>query len=311
MDDVVDASVDEYEYGEDWTASCRPGGTVPLLPDGESDSNEAWGLNNVGDNFDRRMTIDYGLYYSVNTATIASAYDSDLCAIDETMDKMGIKFARGRGENEENFDVDFVGTPSALLGTAELSPMTIASAYATFANDGVRCEPRALLSITDQNGEEYSVPGENCDEVIDRDVVAQVNDTLINIAEYQAADGNPPFPMLGKTGTASYSTHTYFAGSTKGLTTVAFVGRPDDNQPQINPTINNVTYSDGFYGSSLAMPTWYDYMTEVAGNYDTGDFRSSSDSPFDNRRDYRYNSGDATGPGSSNNSNNDDDDDDD
>lgn len=298
MDDVVDASVTEYEYGENWTASCMPGGSVPLLPDGEDDASDAWEPANVGD-FERPMTIDYGLYNSVNTATVATAYEMDLCAINDTIDRLGITYAQERPapgeEGETSGDIDFAGTPAAVLGAAEISPLTLATAYATFANDGVRCEPRAILEVTDAQGNQYSVPETDCEQVIDPDVVAQVNDTMINIAERNAASDNPPFPMAGKTGTSGGSTNTWFLGSTEGVTTAAHVGRTDDNRAQINATINNIQYSDGFYGSSLAMPMWHDYMTAIAGSYSTGDFREAENSPWDNRRADRYGADDATG----------------
>ncbi len=308
MDDVVDASVDEYEYHEEWTASCMPGGTVPLLPDGEGDESEAWTLENVGDNMNRRMTIDYGLYYSINTATAATAHDMDLCAIDDILDRLEIKRAK---EFNGTFDVNLASTPAAMLGAAEISPLTLARAYGAFANDGVICQPRALLEVTDQQGTEYDLPEEDCEERVDPDVIAQVNDTLVNIAERPLGDspftpGNPPFPMLGKTGTAAGSSNTWFAGSTEGMTSVAHIGRTDGNARQLTPTINGVTYEDGFYGSSLAQPMWYDYMVEVAEAYPTGDFRESSNSPFSDRRDYRYSS---PIPGSSSDNGDSDDDD--
>ncbi|MGO1522825.1 MAG: transglycosylase domain-containing protein [Nesterenkonia sp.] len=285
MDDYVDASVEEYDYGEEWEASCMPGGTVPLRPDGESDTSDTWGIENVGD-LSRRMTVDNGLYYSANTATVATAREMDLCAIDDVLDRLDIKRA---AEVNDSFDVNLASTPAAMLGAAELSPMTLASAYGAFANDGQLCEPRAFLEITDAQGNEYPVPETDCEEVVDPEVVAQVNDTLINAAERPLIStpfppDDPPFPMLGKTGTAAGSSNTWFAGATEGMASVTHIGQVAGNDRQLSPTINGVTYDDGFYGSSLAQPVWYEYMMGVADDFATGDFATASDSPFDDRR---------------------------
>lgn len=287
MDDVIDAGQTEYDYGESWEASCMPGGQVQLLADGEGDSSSSWVLDNVADDMERQMTIDYGLFHSVNTATVATANEMDLCAITDVTERLDIRSA-GEGE------LLTPNTPSFVLGAIELSPMTLATAYATFANDGIRCEGRALTEVTDAQGNEYPVPETNCEQVIDDDVVAQVNDTLVNIAEEQMGDGDPVFPMAGKTGTSNEGSNTWFVGSTAGMTTAAQVGRFEDIQSLWGSTING-EYHDEFYGSTLAGPMWYDYMSTAAADYSTDDFPEAENSPFDDRRAYRYGAADATG----------------
>ena len=39
--------------------------------------------------------------------------------------------------------------PSFTLGTAEVSPLSVAEAYATFASGGIHCDPIIVESITD------------------------------------------------------------------------------------------------------------------------------------------------------------------
>ena len=99
-----------------------------------------------------------------------------------------------------------------------------------------------------------------------------------------------------------------FAGSSKGLTSVAQVGSFEGNTPLNNKRIGDFGPVEWVYGSSIAQPMWYQYMEEVGRNYDTGDFRESPNSEFNNRRESYPRSGALPGGrngGSSNNSNND------
>lgn len=287
MDDVVDASTTDYDYGESWEASCMPGGEIELLPDGDADESDSWSITNSITGMTQDMILDYGLFHSVNTATVATANDMDLCAITDLTERLDIRFA-------SSGNLLTPDTPAFVLGGIELSPMTLASAYATFANEGVRCEERALLEITDAQGNEYPVPETDCEEVIDAEIAAEVNDSMINIAEQGAANGNPAFPMAGKTGTSNTGSNTWFLGSTEGMTTAAHVGRWEDIGSLWGSTVNG-QYYDEFFGSTLAAPMWNDYMNAAAGGYPTGDFPETENSPFDDRRSSRYGSSDATG----------------
>lgn len=309
MDDTVDASQTEYPYGERWEASCMEGGSVTLLQ-GEGDDPDHYSVSNVIDNTERRMSVDWGLFHSINTATMATANDMDLCAITDLTDRLGIE-GQSAGIELGPLRPD---TPSFVLGAASITPLVMNRAYAAFANDGTICTPRSILSVTDTQGNEYDVPETDCEEVVDPDVVAQVNDTLINIAEQNLyvsqRDGDAPFPMAGKTGTNHNVSGMSFQGYTEGVATSAFVTRIDDN----NRMWAEGNVPDDDYASTVAFPLWYDYMREVAPSRDTGDFREADDSPFDERRSGyggRYSMSELGGGGSSNSSDDDDDDDDD
>jgi len=287
MDDVIDASETDYEQNSTWEASCLPGGEFELGVTAEGGDDDVWELSNVAEDMEREMTVDYGLYHSVNTATVATAYEMDLCAITDLTERLQIRSAStGEMLSPER--------PSFVLGAIELSPMTLASAYATFANDGQRCEPRAISEVTDPAGTRYEVPARDCTQVLDADMAAEVNDTLINIAEDQLAGGSPSFPIAGKTGTSGEASNTWFLGSTPSVTTAAHVGRTADTQTLRGSTINGQRYED-FYGSTLAGPMWFDYMSATWAGEASADFSESAGSPFEDRRSARYGPDQATG----------------
>ncbi len=280
MDDVVDASTDEYEQGHRFEASCREGGSVRLLDDG------GWNITNVIEELDDEdTTVDFGLYYSLNTATAATAADMDLCAINDLIERSGLNLP-----GDQDGYPDFTETISAIIGGVEMSPMTLAEGYTAFAQDGERCDNRAILSVTDAQGNEYPGQDVSCHQAFDGEVAAQVNDTLVNNAE-DIPDGEAPFPMLGKTGTSNNGTNTWFAYSTEGLTTVSHVGTWASQSEQdilFDETFGGTFYEEQLYGGDLAAPMWYDYMSSVASAYPTGDFSEARNSPFDERRENRY-----------------------
>ncbi|MDS2171139.1 MULTISPECIES: transglycosylase domain-containing protein [unclassified Nesterenkonia] len=268
MGDKIDASVDEYPALESWEASC--------LDNGIARNTDRWPINNAIRDMKREMTVDYGLYWSINTATVATAHELDLCDITGLMNRVGYHSARdGSGLDPSH--------PSFVLGAQEVSPLTQASAFATLANDGEYCRPRAIAEVTDTNGNTYETPEADCEQVIDEEVVAQLNETLIRIAEDRTADGDPQFPMAGKTGTNNFESSTWFIGFSRGLSTASWVGNPNgvgEDYSLNGETIGGVFFDD-VWGSIIAGPMWLDYMNQVAPNYSTDEFPEPEDSPWD------------------------------
>lgn len=267
MTDTVDASKDQWDQGDEWTASCQDGGSVEI-PD-----EEGWSVNNAIEDMKREMTADFGLYWSINTATTAVAEETDLCEITDVLSRVGYVQA---DNGKEISPAD----PSFVLGSEEVSPLTQASAFAALANDGEYCAPRALEEVTDAEGKEYDIPEANCEQAIDSDVVAELNETLIPIAEERTAEGDPEFPMAGKTGTDNFESSTWFNGYTTGLSTSAWAGRYTDLESLRGSTIGG-EYYENLWGSELAGPMWLDYMNQVAPDYSTDEFTTPDDSPHD------------------------------
>ena len=267
MTDTVDASKDQWDQGDEWTASCQDGGSVQM-PD-----EDGWSVNNAIEDMKREMTADFGLYWSINTATTAAAEETDLCEITDVLSRVGYVQA---DNGKEISPAD----PSFVLGSEEVSPLTQASAFAALANDGEYCAPRALEEVTDAQGKEYDIPEANCEQAIDSDVVAELNETLIPIAEERTAEGDPEFPMAGKTGTDNFESSTWFNGYTTGLSTSAWAGRYTDLESLRGSTIGG-EYYENLWGSELAGPMWLNYMNEVAPDYSTDEFTTPDDSPHD------------------------------
>src|SRR5699024_10700514 len=72
MRGTVDARRDNYTNAS-FPAYCLPGGVARATG--------KWEVNNAIGNMKKQMRMDYGLFWSINTATVAAAYNTDLCAI--------------------------------------------------------------------------------------------------------------------------------------------------------------------------------------------------------------------------------------
>lgn len=258
MRDTLDASRNNYD-GATFPAYCLDGGQAKIGSDG-------WRPRNAIADMYKPMRMDYGLFWSINTATIAAAYETDLCSITDITTAAGITGA----ETGEPIDPQH---PSFVLGAQEVSPLTMAGAYSTLGSGGTYCEPRAIESIVDATGEEYSVPPVQCDPgALNPENIRELNNTLTAIADERIAEGELDFPIAGKTGTNNQSTSTWFVGYTSELSTASWMGR----YTNINETLEGSTiggqYYEDVWGSLIAGPMWVDYM-EVAGpKYETEEF---------------------------------------
>src|SRR5690606_955746 len=105
----------------------------------------------------------------------------------------------------------------AYAGTDEVSPLTMAAAYAGFAGKGVVCSPIPIDSITTVNGEEVPFTKSTCNQAIDPHVAAGV----VYALEYNVTNGIGGHarswhgvPHFAKTGTTDdYWDHWTIGGS--------------------------------------------------------------------------------------------------
>src|SRR5690606_17764485 len=84
------------------------------------------------------VTLRDGLVRSKNVVTVRIA------------NEVGID--RVVGMAEELLGMDIPTNPSVVLGTAEVTPLTLTTAYATFATLGRRPEPRLVTRVEDRFG---------------------------------------------------------------------------------------------------------------------------------------------------------------
>ena len=204
------------------------------------------------------MTVQDATRNSVNSGYVEMAAQLDLCAIFDGATQLGIR--QGNGE-------PVPVNPSGILGTDSVPPMAMAAAFATFAADGVYCEPVAITSVLTRAGVELTVPPANCAAVLEPHIAAAMNYALSQVwtGTGRPIGALPGRVSAGKTGTTSENEHTWFVGYTPELATAVWVGFPDSMTPVQRITING-QYFRNVYGSSIAGPTWKRFMTRALEN---------------------------------------------
>ncbi|WP_354182895.1 transglycosylase domain-containing protein [Arthrobacter sp. UYP6] len=254
IDDVIDASRTTYPAGYDWTASCLP----------EDAYFDEWKFKNAQAGYERSMTVGDGLTWSANTATVAQASQLDLCDIQDVATRMGVH----RAVDGEALEVN---NPSFVLGGQEVSPLTMAAAYATFASGGEYCEPIALTQVADSRGNAYKVPEQKCGRAISEEIAKEVSEPLQNLINSGPGALEPlGVPAAAKTGTTDVSEQTWTVGYTQGISTASWVGNWTSYSSLNDVPINGVSrsYVDG---STIAGAQWTEYMRAVAPLYAAGE----------------------------------------
>jgi membrane peptidoglycan carboxypeptidase len=281
---TIDARRTSYPGGYPWQASCLP----------DNAYFQPWNFKNALPGYQRTMTVSQGLTWSVNSATVAQAAMLDLCDIRDAASRMGVH----RAVDGEPMDVS---TPSFLIGGQEVAPMSMAAAFATFASGGQYCEPIALASVKDAQGNKYKVPKQKCEQAISPEVAAAVSIPLTNLINNSPGYMHPiGVPAAAKTGTTDASEQTWTVGYTKGISTASWVGNWHTNTSMNGVAINGVT-RDYVDGATIAGAQWTEYMRTVAPLYATGPFGSAPGSMI----------GSTPQPNTNSNSSDDDDSDDD
>ena len=143
--------------------------------------------------------------------------------------------------------------PSMALGTAEATPLQVATAYTMFANLGDRVLPMPITQVTGGDGRIIASPSPDKSNVLRPDVAYIMDDIMKDVINrgtaaqaqswgFRNVPGKTAF--AGKTGT---SRDGWFAGFTPELVCVVYVGF--DNGDDL-----------GMKGSDSAMPIWADFM---------------------------------------------------
>jgi penicillin-binding protein 1B len=137
--------------------------------------------------------------------------------------------------------------PSLALGTYEVTPLEIAAAFTTFANLGVRAEPRAITAMVRNDGRALQVPETVLRGAASPQASYLVLDLLRDVVRYGTGAGIGDYglrgDLAGKTGTTDEARDAWFIGFNPEFLALVWVGF-DNNRPL------------RLGGSSLALPIW-------------------------------------------------------
>ncbi|MEP6479870.1 MAG: transglycosylase domain-containing protein [Rhodoglobus sp.] len=155
---------------------------------------------------------------SINGAFISMGMQVDQCSTRHMAEALGVVRADGR---------ILKSTPSAILGINEVTPLSMAGAYATMAAGGLYCAPVILDRVVDPSGAELPGQTKNCHQAIDAEVAAAADYALqgvVNGGTASASDPDNGIPHIGKTGTTDGAKDTWVAFASTGAASVVWVG---------------------------------------------------------------------------------------
>ena len=239
------------------TGACMGNSLEPL--------DKPWTVNNAGDGpaSGGRISVLGATYASVNTAYSAIENQLQLCDVRATAEALGVKKALANKRNpERELSTRLEVNPSMVLGTINVAPLDIASAFAAFAAQGTYCAPRAISAVTDPAGGALPVPATDCRQAISPEVANGVTyalkETLVKgTAAGKQLDGRV---AAGKTGTTNASRSTWFTGYTPQLATSIWMGYPDEPDRELQRVNIAGKYHRNVYGGTIAAPMWKAYM---------------------------------------------------
>jgi len=144
--------------------------------------------------------------------------------------------------------------PAIALGTSEVSPLELTSAFGTFVNKGIHVQPISILKIEDKNGilvDQY-VP--EYVQAITPQTASLIESMMQDVVAYGTGAGVRryyQYPAAGKTGTTQNYSDAWFVGYTPELVGGCWVGFDD----------HRVKFTDWYgQGARAAMPIWAIFM---------------------------------------------------
>ena len=154
-----------------------------------------------------------------------------LCNVVKMAADLGVTRADGRSllkwDGKNNPPADDL--PSFTLGSVNVSPMSMAAAYATVAARGMYCTPIAVARIISGTGARLPVQKPHCHQAIPAGVADAANYVLQSVLTVGTAGGQGiGRPAAGKTGTSDNFDFAAFGGYTPDLAGYVSVFNPVD-----------------------------------------------------------------------------------
>ena len=192
---------------------------------------------NFGGKYYGTLTLADSLAHSVNTIAVSLAQEVGIRNVIAAARRVGISSP-------------MQANASLALGTAEVTPLELTTAYAVFANGGYRVQPYVVTRIDIAGKPVYNRVPPQPQRVINHEVVQDLTAMMYGVV-IGGTGGNASLKgreAAGKTGTTQDSKDAWFVGFTTDYVTAAWIGN-DDARPTRNVT-----------GGTLPAYIWRDTM---------------------------------------------------
>ena len=205
------------------------------------DGDRTYEPNNYKQQYRGLVTAREALQHSLNVPTIKIAERVGYDRVARMAKRLGL-------------NAKIKGYPSVALGAFEVTPIEMAGAYTVFANEGRRVEPHALLRVTADRNTVKTYKYEP-QEVMRPELVYLMTYLMEGVINSGTGAGvrarGFTLPAAGKTGT---SRDGWFAGYTKDLLAIAWVGYDDNRDLNLE-------------GARSALPIWTEFMMKATQLY--------------------------------------------
>jgi penicillin-binding protein 1A len=201
------------------------------------------------------MTLFQATLKSDNSVFIQLALDVGPENVADTAVDMGIRRTQVKGY------------PAESLGGLEegVSPLEMATAYATIASGGYRNRPTAITKVVFPDGK-TELPRrwrvKRTKVFTDGQTYEATKILEANIQSGTGTRAATGCPAAGKTGTTDANTDAWFAGFTPRLATAVWVGYPNDRTE-----MHTLFYGGPVDGGTFPAAIWGAYMKSIIGNF--------------------------------------------
>jgi penicillin-binding protein 1B len=216
-----------------------PASLVTDAPSSFAYGDQIYEPRNYKEEYHGDVTLRYALAMSLNNATVKLAEEVGYDKVAELAKSAGITSVKA--------------TPAMALGSYDATPLEMAGAYTTFANNGERLSPLLVNSVRNAKGDVVANFKTDQRQVLDPRIayiMTNMMEGVINNGLGYTAVRLRGFtlPAAGKTG----SSHDgWFAGYTSNLLCIVWVGYDD--------------YSDlRLTGAQTAGPIWTEFMKKAS-----------------------------------------------
>jgi 1A family penicillin-binding protein len=230
-----------------------PDSVVYDSPVGYRDGDGYYYPQNYGGGFSGAVSIRRALEVSLNIPAVKLGQEVGLNKVIEICRVLGI-----RSPMEP-----VVSLP---LGAVDLTPLEMAGAFATFANNGWHSDTTFIVQVTDSSGNVLLDNTPKPKLVLNSWAAASVNSALQGvITSGTARAAQLGRPAAGKTGTTSSERDIWFVGYVPQLSVAVWMGN-DNYRPM----------SYGATGGTIVAPVWRDFMSQALEGVPAENFKPAS-----------------------------------
>jgi penicillin-binding protein 1B len=226
--------------GVDGSATViTPASTVVDEPSSFAYGDQIYEPRNYKEEYHGEVSLRYALAMSLNNATVKVAEEVGYDKVADLARSAGIASVKA--------------TPAMALGSYDATPLDMAGAYTSFANNGFRISPILVNSLRNSKGDVIANFSTDRKPVLDPRVAYVMTSMMEGVVNnglgYNAVRGRGfMLPAAAKTGT---SHDGWFAGYTSNLLCVVWVGFDDYSELRLT-------------GAQTAAPIWTEFMKKAS-----------------------------------------------